>query len=243
MTFYTELKHQKTRFAVLPSQCQSNIFNLDERWIIIPQTQHSSIWARAKLRSIYVCAQKFYRERVTHTRIYTQKRTNSPDRRLRNTRFAPKNTPVLVRLSLKLGGACRAVCLCRKALALLTLNYLQEHYEPITIFVSFARCKMSFGTRTSQGRKPCVIELRQERPAAERCDSVKRTEFLLRLTRLFDDTDKDALQEQIKLYSKHGSQHYLVLLRKLITCWYSIRYREISSWMFLEILLKFNWNY
>jgi hypothetical protein len=35
-------------------------------------------------------------------------------------------------------------------------------------------------------------------------------EVLLRLTRIFDDTDKDALQEQIKPYSKLGSQHYSI---------------------------------
>lgn len=34
-------------------------------------------------------------------------------------------------------------------------------------------------------------------------------EVLLRLTRLFDDTDKEALQEQIKPYSKLGSQNYV----------------------------------
>ncbi len=38
-------------------------------------------------------------------------------------------------------------------------------------------------------------------------------EVLLRLTRLFDDTDKDALQEQIKPYSKLGSQHYVYSLK------------------------------
>jgi len=38
-------------------------------------------------------------------------------------------------------------------------------------------------------------------------------EVLLRLTRIFDDTDKDALQEQIKPYSKLGSQHYVYSLK------------------------------
>ncbi len=38
-------------------------------------------------------------------------------------------------------------------------------------------------------------------------------EVLLRLTRIFDDTDKYALQEQIKPYSKLGSQHYVYGLK------------------------------
>ena len=35
----------------------------------------------------------------------------------------------------------------------------------------------------------------------------------MRLSRLFDDTDKDALQKQIKPYSKLGSQHYVYGLK------------------------------
>lgn len=38
-------------------------------------------------------------------------------------------------------------------------------------------------------------------------------EVFLRLTRLFDETDKDALQVQIKPYSKLGSQHYVYGLK------------------------------